>query len=101
MFTILRTAGFDRWLLNLRDRIGQKQVIARLTRLAMGHWGDSKPVGGGVIELRIDAGPGYRVYCWQDGTTVVVVLAGGDKSTQQRDIAAAQAMAGVLKESKE
>lgn len=98
MFEIQRTALFDEWLGSLRDRIGQKQVLARLARLSLGHWGDCKPVGGEVVELRIHAGPGYRVYCWQEGATVVVALGGGDKSTQQRDIATAQAMVKMLKE---
>ena len=63
MFEIRRTAKFDAWLTSLKDRIGQKHVIARLTRLSGGHWGDCKPVGGEVVELRIHAGPRYRIYC--------------------------------------
>ncbi len=78
--------------------MGQKQVLARLARLSLGHWGDCKPVGGEVTELRIHSGPGYRVYCWQDGATVVVALGGGDKSTQGRDITRAQNMVSQLKE---
>ena len=67
MFQILRTADFDAWLAALRDKVGQKHVLARLARLSLGHWGDCKPVGGDVVELRIHNGPGYRVYCWKDG----------------------------------
>ena len=74
MLQILRTVDFDTWLTALRDKVGQKQVLARLTRLSLGHWGDSKPVGSDVVELRIHSGPGYRVYCWKDGLTVVVAL---------------------------
>ena len=98
MLQILRTAEFDVWLIELRDKIGQKQVLARLTRLSLGHWGDCKPVGGDVVELRIHNGPGYRVYCWKDGLTVVVALGGGDKSSQESDIAKTQHMVTLLKE---
>ena len=98
MFQILRTADFDAWLVALRDKLGQKHILARLARLSLGHWGDCKPVGGDVVELRIHSGPGYRVYCWKDGLTVVVALAGGNKSSQERDIAKAQHIATLLKE---
>lgn len=77
MLQILRTADFDIWLSALRDKVGQKQVLARLARLSLGHWGDCKPVGDEVIELRLHSGPGYRVYCWKDGLTVVVALGSG------------------------
>ena len=97
MIQVLRTADFDAWLSGLRDKVGQKQILARLTRLSLGNWGDYKPVGGEVTELRIDSGPGYRVYCWRSGDIVVIALGGGDKSTQQRDIAKAQAMVQELK----
>lgn len=98
MLQILRTADFDAWLSALRDKVGQKQVLARLARLSLGHWGNCKPVGGDVVELCIHSGPGYRVYCWKDGLTVVVALGGGDKSSQERDIAKAQQMVTLLKE---
>lgn len=98
MFQILRTSEFDTWIAGLRDKVAQKQVLARITRLSLGHWGDCKSVGGEVTELRIDSGPGYRVYCWKDGATVVVALGGGDKSSQDRDIAKTQAMVKLLKE---
>ena len=98
MLQVLRTHEFDAWISGLRDKVGQKQVLARLARLSLGHWGDCKPVGGEVTELRIDSGPGYRVYCWKDGATVVVALGGGDKSGQDRDIAKAQGMVKLLKE---
>ena len=98
MFQIFRTARFDQWLSGLKDRVGQKLIAARLDRLSQGHWGDCKPVGGDVTELRIHTGPGYRVYCWRDGAVVVVALGGGDKSSQASDIAAAKAMVVILKE---
>lgn len=98
MLQVLRTAEFDAWIVGLRDKIGQKQILARLLRLGFGHWGDCKPVGGEVTELRIDSGPGYRIYCWRSDATVVVALGGGDKSSQDRDIAKAQEMVKLLKE---
>ena len=98
MFQILRSDEFDAWLGALRNKVGQKQVLARLTRLSLGHWGDCKSVGGDVVELRIHSGPGYRVYCWKDGLTVVVALGGGDKSSQDSDIGKAQHMVTLLKE---
>ena len=98
MFHILRTADFDTWLAALRDKVGQKQVLTRLARLSLGHWGDCKPVGGDVVELRIHSGPGYRIYCCEDGLTVVIALGGGDKSSQERGIAKAQQMVTFLKE---
>ena len=98
MLQILRTAEFDAWLGALRDKVGQKQVLARLARLSLGHWGDCKPVGGNIVEVRIHSGQGYRIYCWKDGLTVVVALGGGDKSSQDRDIAKAQHMVTLLKE---
>lgn len=97
MIQILRTAAFDDWLQTLRDKAGPRQIFARLTWLLLGNWGDCKPVGGEVTELRIDSGPGYGVYCWRDGDVVVVALGGGDKSSQQKDIAKAQAMVKELK----
>lgn len=74
------------WLKALRDRRAVKAIIARLTRLQAGNRGNWKPVGTSVFELRIDTGPGYRVYCGQDGQTLVLLLCGGDKRTQSKDI---------------
>ena len=72
MYQIERTARFDDWLARLKDRVGKQRILARLGMLALGHWGDCKPVGGTVTELKINFGPGYRVYCSQDGAVVVV-----------------------------
>lgn len=82
---------FAEWLWRLRDRNVQARIAARLVRLQAGNRGDWKPVGGGVFELRIDAGPGYRVYCGQHGAAVVLLLCGGDKRTQAQDIEVAHA----------
>ena len=98
MLQILRTVEFDAWLGALRDKGRQKQVLARLACLSLGHWGDCEPVGGDVVELLVHSGLGYRVYCWKDGLCVVVALGGGDKSSQDRDIAKAQHMVTLLKE---
>lgn len=77
---------FAEWFAALRDRQAIKAIAARLTRLQAGNRGDWKAVGAGVFELRIDTGPGFRVYCGQDGTTLVLLLCGGDKRTQTKDI---------------
>lgn len=81
---------FTDWLRGLKDRQGRKRIESRLLRLEQGNFGDCQSVGNGVSELRMFFGPGYRVYFGQDGNTIVVLLCGGDKSTQQRDIQAAK-----------
>jgi putative addiction module killer protein len=81
---------FSEWLDGLRDRITQKRVLARLTRLEQGNYGDCKPVGDGVSELRMFFGAGYRVYFGERGNDLVVLLCGGDKSSQDEDIAQAK-----------
>jgi putative addiction module killer protein len=83
---IRKTRIFDRWIDGLRDLRGRASVQARIERLAFGHAGDVKPVGEGVSEMRIDYGPGYRVYFKKSGVSVVILLAGGDKKSQSRDI---------------
>ena len=81
---------FDEWLRNLCDANAVARVLARLGRVRRGNLGDCKPVGEGVSELRVDYGPGYRVYLGQKGQTLVILLCGGDKRTQDRDIRLAQ-----------
>lgn len=83
---VIRTDTFDEWLKALRDLRGRARVDMRIRRLADGNPGDERPVGKGVSELRIDTGPGYRVYYAAKGEEIIVLLAGGDKSTQARDI---------------
>ena len=95
---LLKTDVFDRWLTKLRDARGAARVQARLDRLAMGNPGDAKSVGEGVIEMRINYGPGYRVYYVRRGAMVILLLCGGDKSTQAKDIARAKQMVHALKE---
>lgn len=92
MVQILRTDVFDVWLRALRDLQGRARIDMRIKRLANGNPGDVRPVGRGVSELRIDIGPGYRVYYATRGEELIVLLAGGDKSTQVRDIENALAL---------
>ena len=80
---------FGRWLDGLRDRQAQARIAARMVRLSNGNFGDCKPVGEGVWELRVDWGPGYRIYYAVDGKRVVLLCEGGDKRTQSKDIARA------------
>jgi putative addiction module killer protein len=93
---VRQTARYERWFTGLRDSRARARIQARVRRLSTGNFGDVKPVGEGVSELRIDYGPGYRVYFVQRGATLVVLLAGGDKRTQDRDIATARALAREL-----
>src|SRR5437763_8051485 len=93
---IFKSATFDEWFSKLPDRQAKARIAARIDRLAVGNPGDVKPVGSGVSEMRIDYGPGYRVYFTQRGDIVVVLLCGGGKRTQDRDIARALALAREL-----
>ena len=98
MLTIIKSEIFDRWLRRLRDRRARARIEARILRLSMGNPGDVKPVGRGLSEMRIDYGPGYRVYYWQRGEELIILLCGGDKSSQAQDVATAQELAESWKE---
>ncbi len=98
MFTLVRSSLFDEWLSALKDQKGKARILARLTSAAHGNFGDCEAVGEGVSEMRIHIGPGYRVYYVRNGATIYVLLNGGDKSSQQRDIERAKDMARELKE---
>lgn len=91
---ILKSATFDAWFNSLRDRQAKARIAARIDRLSLGNPGDVKPVGSGVSEMRIDYGPGYRVYFMQRGPIIIVILCGGDKRTQVTDIRQAIEIAG-------
>ncbi len=98
MVELRKTARFARWLDDLRDVRGRARIQARIERLATGNPGDVAPVGEGVSELRIDVGPGYRVYFAQRGRALIILLAGGSKRTQAADIRAALQLARGLSE---
>jgi putative addiction module killer protein len=86
MFEVIRTNAFATWLQGLSDRQAAVTINARIARLSLGNFGDHKPISDGLSELRIDTGPGYRVYYTRRGKTLIVLLIGGAKGTQKRDI---------------
>ncbi|AYL63876.1 type II toxin-antitoxin system RelE/ParE family toxin [Citrobacter sp. Cy234] len=96
MMEILQTTVFQRWEQNLRDRRAKTLIAARLFRLANGLAGDVKPVGEGISEMRISYGPGYRIYFKQHGCRIIILLCGGDKSSQANDITLAKVLARSL-----
>ncbi len=98
MTTIRETVTFRTWLDGLRDREGRVRIEARITRLALGLSGDAKAVGGGVWELRTQFGPGYRIYFTRRGPVMVILLCGGDQSSQARDIEKAKALAAAMED---
>ena len=91
MIEVRRTEQFSEWLERVRDRQAQARIARRIQRIAEGHLGDWKHVGEGVSEFRIDYGPGYRIYFTRRGATILILLGGGDKSSQNRDILSAKA----------
>ena len=93
MYRLQQTDIFSEWLARLRDLYARGRIVARLRSIGLGNLGDTKSVGGGVSEARIDVGPGYRIYFTRRQQTLVILLCGGDKSTQARDIERAQKMA--------
>jgi putative addiction module killer protein len=86
MIEVRQTEAYSRWFEELHDRHARARINVRIRRLSLGNFGDVKPVGEGVSELRIEYGPGYRVYFAQRGHALVVLLAGGDKHSQEKDI---------------
>ena len=90
MIIVRETENFKKWIRSLKDRIAQSIIIARIRRISVGNFGDSKPVGDGISELRIDYGPGFRVYFTQREQEIVILLCGGEKSTQSKDIETAK-----------
>ena len=93
MIDLIQTEIFRKWRLSLRDKTIRALIASRLDRLAFGHTGDAKPVGEGVSELRIDHGPGYRIYYCKQGSLLILLLCGGSKRTQIKDIRMAQQLA--------
>jgi putative addiction module killer protein len=98
--TFVRSSDFDAWLSDLADHKAKARILARLLSATFGNFGDSESVGSGVCEMRIHVGAGYRVYYMRTGTTVYVLLAGGSKASQGKDIANAKRLAGELKKGK-
>jgi len=98
MTEIIQSATFHKWLSRLKDRQAVARINARLRRASSGHLGDVKSVGDGVSEMRVNCGPGYRLYFLQQGTLLIVMLAGGDKSSQRADIRKAVSLAQEWRE---
>jgi putative addiction module killer protein len=98
MFTLRTLPEFDRWLADLRDGMTHRRLARRLEKAQKGHLGDVRPVGDGVFEMREHFGPGWRMYYVQRGTALIVMLGGGDKSTQDADIARAIERAATLED---
>ncbi len=96
MNSILRTKAFDAWLSKLKDNRGKARIVERIRSAERGNFGDCKAVGQGVSEMRIHYGPGYRVYFTRTGNVVYILLCGGTKQRQQRDIAKAQQIAETI-----
>ncbi len=92
---VLQTPAYARWFEGLRDERAKGRILARIRRLSLGNAGDVKSVGGGVSELRVDYGPGYRIYLARRGDGLVLLLTGGDKSRQRADIAKAREVAAT------
>jgi len=98
MNTIHSTEEFREWLSGLKDLKARARIIARIRQASLGNFGDAKPLEGGISEMRIDFGPGYRIYYGREGRAVYLLLSGGDKSTQRRDIKHAIAMWKAIQE---
>jgi len=96
MVEVHQTEEFSGWLQRLKDANAAARIIGRIRRMEMGNPGDTRSVGQGVLEMRIDYGPGYRIYYVRRGAQIVILLCGGDKRTQQQDIKRAQKMAEAL-----
>ncbi len=97
MYDIKESDQFSKWLLKLKDIRGKVSIIRRINRIKLGNFGDYKPLGDHVNELKITTGPGYRIYYTQKGSEIIILLIGGDKSTQPKDIKKAKEMAKEYK----
>ena len=98
MYTIKRTEGFADWLAGIKDGLTRRRLVTRLRKASLGNLGDIKPVGEGVFEMREHFGAGWRMYYIQRGATLIVMLGGGDKSTQSADIAKAITLAATIED---
>ena len=95
---VKQSAIFAQWLDKLKDKVAKASIVRRIVRLRKGNFGDSKSIGDSVFELRVDVGKGYRVYFMNENGKIILLLVGGDKSTQQRDIEKAKEMAKEIKQ---
>ena len=98
MFEVFKTVHFDAWLRGLRDKQAAARIKARILRMTLGNFGDAKAVAPGISELRMDSGPGYRIYFARKGKVILVLLCGGDKSTQAADIEKAKKLSAAWEE---
>lgn len=98
MIEILETEIYSAWFARLRDERAKARINTRIYRLSLGNPGDVKPVGSGISEMRIDYGPGYRIYFTRRGQKLILLLCGGDKSSQAADIASAKALAADMED---
>lgn len=96
MYSLLKTVEFDRWLAKLRDQKAKARIVARMVSAERGNLGDVSPVGGGVSEMRVHYGPGYRIYFTMRGKELIFLLIGGDKSSQRKDIEKAKTISAEL-----
>ncbi len=96
MYEVRETTVYAKWFASLRDRTAKARIVARVLYLGDGHFGDAKPVGDDVLELRLHFGPGYRIYFTWRGEKIILLLCGGDKGSQQRDIARAKQIESEL-----
>jgi putative addiction module killer protein len=96
MYEVLQTSVYASWFRSVRDKAVRGRIVARIERLQLGNFGDAKSIGGGVHELRMNFGPGYRVYFTRRGERIILLLCGGDKASQSRDIARARQIASEL-----
>jgi len=95
---LIQSDEFRKWISSLRDEQARDRIGARLAPIAAGNFGDAKPVGSGISELRVNYGPGYRIYFMGRGAEIIILLCGGDKSTQPKDIAKAKAIAERMRD---
>jgi putative addiction module killer protein len=96
MYTFLRSDEFDKWLTGLRDHVAKARILVRIRSAEQGNFGDCKPVGEGISEMRINTGPGYRLYFIRRDKLVYLLLCGGDKSTQKQDIQRAKTILKIF-----